>query len=361
MKFPTGFVVAALVTGINASPISSSEADMSLISRATLDSALFARLKYYSQYSAAAYCNNNGESTGTPITCDTGNCPDVQAAAATSVLEFDDSLLAGIQGFVSTSSAKSEIVLSFRGSSTIRNYIADLNIALLSFVCTGCKVHAGFLTAWREPRTKVLAAIKAAQTKYPSYKLIVTGHSLGGAVATLAAADLRSQGIPADLFTYGSPRVGNKEFAEFVSKQTGVTARVTHTSDPVPRLPPLVLTPFRHTTPEYWLSNGASTKTNYVLSDVKICAGTANIGCNAGTVPSLDLDTHRYYFVWTSQCAPDLAFRKREEPMSPAVRRRAVVRRDQASDKELLMWMTVDREHGAEIQKREANEGTDSA
>ncbi len=56
---------------------------------ATVDAALFAKLKYYVQYAAAAYCSNNDDSSGTPITCGTGNCPDVQAANAVSVLEFD--------------------------------------------------------------------------------------------------------------------------------------------------------------------------------------------------------------------------------------------------------------------------------
>lgn len=56
---------------------------------ATLDATLFAKLKYYVQYAAAAYCSNNDDSSGTPITCSTGNCPDVQAANAVSVLEFD--------------------------------------------------------------------------------------------------------------------------------------------------------------------------------------------------------------------------------------------------------------------------------
>ena len=54
-----------------------------------IDATLFANLKYYVQYAAAAYCSNNDDSPGTPITCPTGNCPDVQAANAVSVLEFD--------------------------------------------------------------------------------------------------------------------------------------------------------------------------------------------------------------------------------------------------------------------------------
>lgn len=255
-----------------------------------------------------------------------------------------------MQGFVSTSGPRAEIVLSFRGSATIRNYITDINILLVPFgSCPGCAAHAGFVTAWKEPRKAIIAAIDTALAKNPSYKLIITGHSLGGAVATLAAADLRGLGYAADLFTYGSPRTGNRQLAEYVSGQTGITARVTRINDPIPRLPPLVLTPFRHTTPEYWLSTGAPTYTDNVIGDVKVCEGTASIGCNAGSKPTLDLDAHRYYFLWTSQCSPDLAFRKREEPMSPAFRR-SPMKREEVSDEQLLEWMAMDVEHGAEIE-----------
>lgn len=59
------------------------------LSASDIDAALFADLEYYVQYAAAAYCSNNDDSSGTPITCSTGTCPDVQAAEATSVLEFD--------------------------------------------------------------------------------------------------------------------------------------------------------------------------------------------------------------------------------------------------------------------------------
>jgi len=43
--------------------------------------------------------------------------------------------------------------------------------------------------------------------------MIVTGHSLGGAIATLAVAELISKGIQVDnLYTFGSPRVGDSNF-----------------------------------------------------------------------------------------------------------------------------------------------------
>lgn len=242
-----------------------------------------------------------------------------------------------MRGFLSVSTTREEIVLAFRGSSSIRNFIADLNFAYVDFGCSGCSAHAGFATAWREPRSDILTALKATTAQYPSYKLVVTGHSLGGAVATLAAADLRSQGYAADLFTYGSPRVGNGAFASWVSAQSGITARVTHVNDPVPRLPPMLIAGFRHTTPEYWLSTGSATNVDFELADIKVCTGISTTGCNAGTVPTLDIDAHRYYFIPATSCSPELEFKRRSEPMSPARRADGT-----ASDEEVLAWMAAD-------------------
>lgn len=73
-----------------------------------------------------------------------------------------------------------------------------------------------------------MAAIAEAIKANPSYSLVVTGHSLGGAVATIAAATLRQYGYPCELYTYGSPRVFNSVGAAFVSTQPGGNVRVTH-------------------------------------------------------------------------------------------------------------------------------------
>lgn len=232
-----------------------------------------------------------------------------------------------MQGFLSVSTINQEIVIAFRGSSSIRNFIADVNFEYVDFICSGCKAHAGFATAWYEPRTAILAALKTATAQYPTYKIVITGHSLGGAVATLAAADLRNQGYAVDLFTYGSPRTGNAAFATWVTGQSGITARVTHVNDPVPRLPPMLIAGYRHTSPEYWLSTGSATTVDYTLADVKVCTGIATTGCNAGTIPTLDLDAHRYYFVAASACAPDLTL-KRDDTT--------------ATDEQLLEWMAAD-------------------
>ncbi|KFY05845.1 hypothetical protein V491_08993, partial [Pseudogymnoascus sp. VKM F-3775] len=154
MKFTSSLAAASVLAGVLASPIAVPKTS-SVVERATLDAALFAKLKYYVQYSAAAYCSNNDDSSGTPITCSTGNCPDVQAANAVSVLEFDSSVVTDMQGFLSVSTINQEIVIAFRGSSSIRNFIADVNFAYVDFGCSGCKAHAGFATAWSEPRSAI--------------------------------------------------------------------------------------------------------------------------------------------------------------------------------------------------------------
>lgn len=203
-------------------------------------------------------------------------------------------------------------------------------------------MHAGFFAAWTGRRASILSAIQDLRSKHPTYKIVITGHSLGGAVATLAAADLRNMDYELDLYTYGSPRVGNSIFAYFVSGQAGITARVTHVNDPVPKLPPMTLTLFRHTTPEYWLSTGSATTTDYTPADVKVCKGIFTLGCNAGTLPSLDFDAHRYYFENISVCGPPLTFR-RDLPTSPA--RKAPIRRvadETVTDEMILSWMAAD-------------------
>jgi alpha/beta superfamily hydrolase len=92
------------------------------------------------------------------------------------------------------------IVLSFRGSESIRNYFSDLNFALVPLdICDGCQGDAGFWSSWVETREAVSAAVKVVTAAHPNYKIVTTGHSLGGAIATFAAAELRNQGYTVDL------------------------------------------------------------------------------------------------------------------------------------------------------------------
>jgi len=102
----------------------------------------------------------------------------------------------GATGFIAVDDANKAIVLSYRGSGSLGNWIGNLNIELVAFdSCNGCSVHAGFLSGWTESKDQVKAALAQAKVNNPSYSIISTGHSLGGAIATLAAAELRASGF----------------------------------------------------------------------------------------------------------------------------------------------------------------------
>lgn len=90
---------------------------------------------------------------------------------------------------------RQEIVVAFRGSSDLRNWIADFLFILVEYsYCDDCYVHDGFKQSWDEISSYAMSYVEAAFVTYPDYTLVVTGHSLGAAVATLAGTELRIAG-----------------------------------------------------------------------------------------------------------------------------------------------------------------------
>lgn len=98
-------------------------------------------------------------------------------------------------------------------------------------------------------------------------KLIVCGHSLGGAAATICARELHDvirDPVPIHLFTIGQPRVGTADFASFVedliAARGGSIVRIANSADPVPHLPPhgmAILPLYRHAGRSWLLDNQA--------------------------------------------------------------------------------------------------------
>jgi len=103
-------------------------------------------------------------------------------------------------------------------------------------------VAAGFLSAWRSIERPLVNLMSQATTFCPECnRVIITGHSLGAAVASFAALRASSvMGIPREritLITSGGPRTGNRAFAQDVVDSVGETYRIVYGGDIVTQLP----------------------------------------------------------------------------------------------------------------------------
>ena len=104
-----------------------------------------------------------------------------------------------------------QYILAFRGTEPdeMSDVLADLN-AFPSKGVSGGWVHIGF----QRELEKVWDAIKEHRAEHATKKLFITGHSLGGAMATLAASRFNLIDKVECLYTYGSPRVGTRSFVK---------------------------------------------------------------------------------------------------------------------------------------------------
>jgi hypothetical protein len=128
------------------------------------------------------------------------------------------------------------LVVAFRGTvaTKIANWYADLDAKLVP-ISEGSpiEVHRGFKKAFDESMEKKLRELLKAKRK-PDDQIVFTGHSLGGALALIAAWQLRDLELKPVVYTFGQPHVGNKEFAKALDT-CGVVHRFVTANDPVPR------------------------------------------------------------------------------------------------------------------------------
>ncbi|KAK4691188.1 hypothetical protein P7C71_g5762, partial [Lecanoromycetidae sp. Uapishka_2] len=222
------------------------------------------------------------------------------------VYEFEKyTLPTDVTGYIAVDDTRSLIVLAFRGTHGIRNELTDIDVFRVpTDICSNCDCHQGFWDSWIEARSGVTTAISNTQAMHPDYGVVVTGHSLGGAIADIAAAEIRKSGINCELYTYGAPRIAGSVLSDFITNTVnGSVYRVTHTDDPVPRLPPISLG-FVHISPEYYID----APTNIAPTAENITVFSGNINRNGNTPQNAlfgtDLDAHLWYFNGISNCAP---------------------------------------------------------
>ena len=138
-------------------------------------------------------------------------------------------------------------VLSFRGTEVTEpsDILADLK-AGKNIEPVGGKIHVGF----KGEINKLWPTIQKSVANINS--LYVTGHSLGAAMATIAAGRMQSKVLA--LVTFGSPRVGNKQY---VNSLTVTHYRVQNNCDDVTKVPFKLMGFAHHGTHKYLNYYGA--------------------------------------------------------------------------------------------------------
>lgn len=133
------------------------------------------------------------------------------------------------------------LVVSFRGTSGFRDFVTDGDIRRVRPDWAAGGVHSGFKTALDSVWSQVTSKLgpPAAQQK----DIWVTGHSLGAALAQLAALRLTRAGYRVQrVYTFGTPRIGDKDFVADYDRRLG-SQSFPHVNwrDVVTRVPPMAL------------------------------------------------------------------------------------------------------------------------
>ncbi|KAJ7879384.1 Alpha/Beta hydrolase protein [Mycena leptocephala] len=288
-----------------ASPVSS----LSLTSRAVSES-LYEDFVLYTKYSSAAY----------QLFCPT-------PLGRTLVQSFE---IGRTQGFIVRDHKREEIVVAFRGTFSLREAVIDARVLLVPFESPGIEelvhVHRGFLGAYNNVAADVVATVKKELRDYPAYRVVVTGHSLGGAVASLAAPSLKAALLPdvtLKLYTFGpsffllmpfdigQPRVGNAKFARYVENMIGEENifRANPPSGFLDGVPTMVPTfwGYEHFATEYWQFRDPGLFTDG-YETVKKCVGNEDPGCS-DSIPSTGINPfHTFYFGQVMAANPLLCF-----------------------------------------------------
>jgi len=207
--------------------------------------------------------------------------------------------------------------ISFRGTKSTANGLVDANFLPSGMDygdCEGCGVFSGFWNVWQDIEDKVMATL-ADNGCLPGGRLsslLLTGHSMGGALATLAMYTMQMRGYSvAPSYNFESTRVGTVEFGSTFKRAFSFHPplfRITNGKDPVPHMPPGGM--FRHVGTEVFFPAEGGERVVCEEEEDARCAGRYNVfdtvahssvHCQSVLVKSGDICTCPY---WQQAPAP---------------------------------------------------------
>lgn len=130
------------------------------------------------------------------------------------------------------------LYICFRGTSSLQDWKINLDSRLIEYKKNNnkFKIHNGFYTQYNSVKNNIMPFIMKNNTYN---NIVICGHSLGGALATICSFDLCDNIYNSNItcVTFGSPRVGDKKFVNLYNNYNISTHRIVISGDPVPKWP----------------------------------------------------------------------------------------------------------------------------
>ena len=155
------------------------------------------------------------------------------------------------QGFVAWD--EDCVLVSYRGTESIGDWLLNASVAPTQRPYG--RVHGGFSKGFETGRTLVETAL--GQAGVAGKRLWLTGHSLGGALAVINAAEWLNRYPVTGVYTFGQPKAVGAEAAQFLRESyDGCLHRLVNDDDIVPGVPP----GYRHVGRLYWFDDQGGLK-----------------------------------------------------------------------------------------------------
>ncbi|KAF8622729.1 hypothetical protein AX15_006820 [Amanita polypyramis BW_CC] len=206
-----------------------------------LSASQLADLAPYTQFARAAYCPTSDLYKW--------NC----GQACSALPGFQPTLVGGIGNafqtfFVGYWPDRHSVVVVHEGTDPRKflSVLTDANIGLVPLdntlfpgVSPAALVHRGFRNEQARNAPLILAEVQRLFSQCDTKTLILVGHSLGGAISELDSLffALNIPGVSIRTVTYGTPRVGNRDFVQLIDSQVANFSRVNNKRDIIPILP----------------------------------------------------------------------------------------------------------------------------
>ncbi|KAI9596399.1 Alpha/Beta hydrolase protein [Syncephalis fuscata] len=258
------------------------------------------KLNLFVRYAAAAACDVSEWDCGE-------NCEGATAGTRY-IRHFFDSRT-NAYAYLAVNDRDRRIIIGSRGAVSIESWTQNMLLIqrpVKWIEDQSVRIHAGFVNCYHGLKGELIDALRDIVRQYPRYTPTFIGHSMGGAIVTLAALHfdiLEISSVQLELYTFGEPQSGNAAFSKLINKRLykpmdqsandylPSPLHVINYNDIIPRLPLRVLNYYFHDT-EAWIYSADGMK-------VTICEQGQHRGdptCSASIIPLPDIARHNHYF-----------------------------------------------------------------